>query len=453
MVPAKNLRLRVLTSEDTGQIHRTALKVLREIGMEVHDDETRKRLKDIGCREGAKGYLTFDEEVVERSISTVPRKLVLYDRNGHVAVDTGDATPRFSPGTGCIDVLDYETGAHRPCVLDDVVKTARVCDKLPHIGLVLSLGSPSDVAPHEEAIQIVHAIVRNTAKPLAFLGHNEIETGQIWQYLSDLAGGWEPFSRKPFAIDLTGPTSPLRLGAEACRRLRFAASRGLPVVCFPAVMPGATAPMTLAGALAQTGAEILAGIVVHQMERPGAPVMSGAAIIPIDMRTGNISYGSPEYALICLATTDYLRDLGIPSWSGSGCSDAHTVDSQAAAEAGMNMVMSVLAGTSLTHNLGFLSSGKTGSLEMLVLCDELAGMASGIATGVTVNEKTLAYDVIKDAVKEGSFISTDHTLNHARTAMWIPSIFRRIPLPQWIESGGKSMGERIKEKLEALLNE
>jgi len=453
MRPAKNLRLRVLTEEETRQIHRTALKTLHEMGMDVQDDGTRKRLKDIGCRDGENGYLVFPGEVVEGAISTVPSGMVIYDRNGNVAVDTEDTTPRFSPGGGCIDVLDYETGAHRPCVLEDIVGTARVCDKLPNIDLVASLGSPSDASPHEEAIETVRAIVENTTKPLSFLGHDEVETGQVWQYLADVAGGWDSLSRKPFAIDCTGATSPLKLGAEACRRLRFAASKCLPVVCFPAVMPGATAPATLSGALAQTGAEILAGIVIHQMERPGAPVISGAAIIPLDMRTGNICYGSPEYALICHATVDYLRDIGVPSWSGSGCSDAHTVDSQAAAEAGMNILMSVFAGTSWTHNLGFLSSGKTGSLEMLVLCDELAGMASRIAAGIVVNEESLAFDVIKSAGKTGSFIAEDHTLSHARTELWIPSLFQRMTLPQWVESGVKSMHERIKEKLKALLNE
>ena len=451
MRPAKNLRLRVLTEEETPQIHKAALRTLHEIGMDVHDDETQERLKDKGCRVGENGYLIFPDDVVERAIVTVPSKIVLYDRNGNVAIDTEDTTPRFSPGSGCVDVLDCETDRHRPCVLQDIIKTARLCDKLPNIDLVASLGSPSDVPPHEEAIQTVRAIVEHTTKPLDFLGHNETETARVWQYLADVAGGWESLSRKPFAIDLTGATSPLKLGEEACRRLRFAASRCLPVVCFPAVMPGATAPVTLSGALVQAAAEILGGVVVHQMEHPGAPVISGAAIIPLDMRTGNICYGAPEYALICQATVDYLRDIGIPSWSGSGCSDGHTVDSQAAAEAGMNLLVSALAGTSWTHNLGFLSSGKTGSLEMLVLCDELAGMASRIAAGIMVNDEALAFDVINRAGKTGSFIAEDHTLAHARTEMWVPSLFQRITLPQWAESGAIPMAQRIKEKLRELL--
>ncbi|MBW2056706.1 MAG: trimethylamine methyltransferase family protein [Deltaproteobacteria bacterium] len=453
MKKSNSLRLRVLSEEETEQIHRTALRVLGEIGMDVQDEETRKRLKEMGCREGGDGYLLFGPELVARSLATVPPSLTLYDRNGNVAVNTGDGRPRFSPGTGCLNILDYRTGVHRPFLLEDIVRTARVCDRLSNIDLVLSLGAPSDVPPQQEAIRTVRAMVEHTGKPLAFLGHNEKETGQVWQFLADVAGGWQALSQRPFGMDLTGPTSPLRLGEEACRRLRFAAKRSLPVVCFPAVMPGATAPMTLAGALAQTAAEILGGIVVHQMEGPGAPVMSGAAIIPMDMRTGSICYGSPEYGLVCLATADYFSDIGVPSWSGSGCSDAHTVDSQAAAEAGMNMVMSVLMGTGLTHNLGFLSSGKTGSLEMLVLCDELAGMVSRIAGGIAVDEERLAYRVIRDAGKKGAFISSNHTLEHARTEMWTPSLLCRVPLAQWTESGSKTMHERTREKLRDLLGE
>lgn len=453
MPPGKRLRLRVLPEEDTRRIHSTALKILREIGIDVHDGETRKILNDIGCREGDRGYLLFPDPVVQQAIATVPSRVVLYDRNGDVAVDTNEGTTRFSPGSGCIEVLDHETDVHRPCLLEDIAKTARVCDRLPHIDLVASLGSPRDVPPHEEAIRTVRAIVENTAKPFDFLGHDEVETAQVWQFLADEAGGWTSLSRKPFAIDLTGATSPLKFGEEACRRLRFAASRSLPVVCFPALMPGATAPVTLAGALAQAAAEILGGIVIHQREQPGAPVISGAAILPLDMRSGNLCYGGPEYALVCHATVDYLDDIGVPSWSGSGCSDAHTIDAQAAAEAGMNILMSVLAGTSWTHNLGFLSSGKTGSLEMLVLCDELAGMASKVASGIRVNEETLAFDVVKRAGRNGRFITEDHTLAHARTEAWIPSLFQRIPVSHWVESGAKPMQKRIKEKLKSLLSE
>ncbi len=449
----KRLRLRVLSEEDARQVHQAVLQILREPGMRVHDDDTRKMLKDKGCRESNDGYLLFDEELVQQALATVPRRMLLYHRNGETAVDTSDVVPHFSPGINCIDVLDYKTGEHRPCLLEDISKTARVCDRLPHIDMVASLGCPRDVPSDEEALATVRAMVEQTGKPVAFTGHNEIEAAEIWAYLAEVAGGWEALAAKPFALDLTGPTSPLKLSAEACRRLRHAAQKRLPVVCYPGIMPGATGPITLAGTLAQSSAEILTGIVVHQLEAPGAPVVSGSAILPMDMRTGGLAYGAPDYSLACLAAVDYFNAIGVPTWIGAGCSDAHSMDSQAAAEAGMNMLAAVLSGTSFVHNLGYLSSGKTGSLEMLVLSDELAGMACQIAAGSVVNADTLAVDVTRRAAKTGSYLSDAHTLKHVRTEMWIPSLFQRTSLHSWHESGAKTMGARIREKLRALLNE
>jgi trimethylamine--corrinoid protein Co-methyltransferase len=453
MTQGERPRLRVLQKEETRRTHETVLRILREIGLAIHDAETRSRLKALGCRETGDGFLRFSEELVHQALSTAPQRMVLYNREGHVALDTGDTIPRFSPGLGCLNVLDYRTDTHRPCVVQDIVDTARVCERLPRIDLVFSLGDPSDVPPQEEALETVRALVEHTSKPVGFVAHDEIESAQVWTHLAEVAGGWNALSERPFALELTGPTSPLRIGEEACRRLRAAAKRRLPVVCFPGAIPGATAPMTLMGALSQFAAESLGGIVIHQMEEPGAPVVSGAGILPMDMRSGGICYGGPEYIWVCLASADYLSDLGIPSWTGSGCTDSHTVDSQAAAEAGMNIMASVFAGTALTHNFGYLSSGKTGSLEMLVLCEELAGMAGRVTAETRVDEETLAFDAIDRAGKTNSYLTDEHTLRHVRAEMWAPSLFQRISLNRWQESGSKTMRERIRDKLRSLLEE
>ncbi|TET80416.1 MAG: hypothetical protein E3J37_11375 [Anaerolineales bacterium] len=445
-------KLRLLSKEDSCQIHQAALRILEEIGMLVMDQHTRRMLRQAGCRESDDGYLHYDEELVHKALSSVPAKMVLYNRNGEVAVDTDDVIPHFSPGLNCVNVLDYRTGEHRSCCLNDIVETARLCDRLPNIDLAAGLGNPSDVPASEQAMQTVQALSEGTSKPLAFIAHDEVEDEQIWSYLAELAGGWQELSARPFALDLTGPYSPLELGQEACRRLRFAARHRLPVVCYPALLTGATGPVTLAGAIAQSSAEILAGLVVHQLEHPGAPVISGSAILPMDLRTGVIAYGSPEYTLLCLGAVDYFKDLGVPTWFGAGCSDAHIPDAQAAAEAGMNIQIAVLSGTSFIHNLGFLSAGKTGSLEMLVLGDELAGMARRLTDGIVVDEETLGVEVTRRAYKDHSFLTDKHTLSHVRAAMWAPSLFQRTSLKEWGSSGSKTVQERIREKLMDLLH-
>jgi trimethylamine---corrinoid protein Co-methyltransferase len=451
ILPRKKLNLRVLNEVDTQKIHQAALRILGETGMRILDEDTVKVLQGQGCQKSEDGYLLFDEKLIQHALSSVPDNLTLYDRNGKVVVDTHDAVPHFGPGINCIDTLDYKAGIHRPCLLDDISKTARVCDQLQHIDFVQSLGSPSDVPPHEEALATVRSMVAQTRKPIGFTGHDEIESAGIWSYLAEVAGGWDSLSAKPFAIDLTGPISPLKIAAETCRRLRFAAQRHLPVVYFPGLFPGATGAITLAGSLAQCAAEVLAGIVVHQAEEPGAPILTGAGIIPMDMLSGSLFYGSPQLPLSCLAQVDYFNDIGVPTWTTAGCSNAHTVDSQAATEAGRDMLAAALAGTTMTQGLGRLSAGKTGSLEMLVLCDELAGIARRVAAGVPIDEDTLAVDVVKRASKTGSFLQDDHTLDHVRAETWVPSIFCKTDLSSWCSSGSKIMTEVIREKLNTLL--
>ncbi len=446
------MKLRLLSEADSQAIHRAALRILREIGMFVMDHDTHKMLKQAGCRESADGYLLFGEELIERTLKSVPSKMVLYDRNGEEAVDSSGARPYFGPGLNCINVLDHRTGEHRPCRLKDIEETARLCDRLPNIDLAAGLGNPSDLPASEQAMATVQALAEGTLKPLAFIAHDEVEAEQIWSYLAELAGGWEALAARPFALDLTGPRSPLELGEEACRRLRFAARHRLPVVCYPAIIAGAGGPITLAGALAQSAAEILGGIAVHQLEQPCAPIISGSAILPMDMRSGQIAYGSPEYTLACLGAVDYFDHIGVPSWFGAGCSDAHTVDARAAAEAGMNLQTAVISGTSFIHNLGYLSAGRTGSLEMLVLCDELAGMAKSFAAGIEVNEDTLAVEVTRRAYKDHSFLIDEHTLRYVRTAMWQPTLSRRVSTEEWRNSGAKEMQKRVREKLIDLLH-
>lgn len=445
------MKLRLLSEKDSREIYRAAVQILQEMGMLVMDQDTRGLLRKAGCREAEDGFLRFDEGLVQQALASVPDKMVIYDRNGRVAVDSADSLPHFAPGLNCINVLDHRSREHRPCTLKDIEETARLCDRLPNIDLAAGLGNPADLPADRQALATVKALAEGTGKPLAFIAHDENEDEEIWSYLAELAGGWKALSDKPFALDLTGPYSPLELGEEACRRLRFSARHRLPVVCYPALITGAAGPVTLAGAIAQSSAEVLAGIVVHQLEQPGSPLISGSAVLPMDLMSGGIAYGSPEYTLACLGAVDFFADLGIPSWFGAGCSDSHTVDAQAAAEAALGLQSAVLSGTSFIHNLGYLSAGKTGSLEMLVLCDEIAGALKAFLGGITVDRDNLAVEVTRRGYKDHSFLMDEHTLAHMRSAMWQPSIFRRATREQWSESGSFPAGKRLREKVMELL--
>ena len=451
-LPQGKLRVPVLDTQAAAKIHEVTLRILWEIGAAVDDRETRSGLlTGHGCRERDHGRIAFPEDLVARILEGLPERVLLYDQDGRVAVDTGEKTPRFCPGHNCVNVLDHITGEHRPGLLEDIVRAAKVAEALSNIDCCATLGYPNDVPAEEEALSSVRAMMTHSKKPFVFTAHDEVIAERIWDAIAAQMGGWNRLSDKPIGLDLTGPVSPLKLGEELCRRLKLAARNNLPVVCYPALFPGMAGPISLAGAIAQSSAETLAGVVIHQLENPGAPILSGSAILPMDMRRADLAYGSPEYMLANLGASDYFNYIGLPNWVGGGCSDAHVPDLQAAAEVGANLSQAVLAGTPFIHNLGFLSGGRTGSLEMLVLCDELAGQAATFAGGIAVDQDALAFEVIRRASPENAYLTDEHTMARYLTENWLPELFERSDVAQWHESGARDLRTKTRDRLADIL--
>ncbi|WP_306115608.1 MULTISPECIES: trimethylamine methyltransferase family protein [unclassified Roseovarius] len=447
------LRLRLVDQQQVTMIHDAVLKILSEIGVVLEHEATRAMLiADHGCRLGDDGYLRMPPDLVERALGTVPPAIRLYDLNGNLKVDTSSRVTAYCPGHNCVRVLDWRTGTLRPCTLQDIRETARLCEALPNLSMSCSLGYPGDIPAEDEAVETVRTLFAHCTKPAAILAHDEHIQARILSHLSELVGGYGNLADKPVALELMGPISPLRLPGEFCERIINAARHHLPIVCYPATFPGMSSPISVAGAIAQSSAEAIAGIVIHQLTEPGAPIMSGSAVLPMDMRQADLAYGAPEYMLNGLGAADYFSFIGVPSWVGAGCSDSHAFDAQAAAEAGANMAIAALAGTPFVHNLGFLSGGRTGSLEMLALCDELIGWSNQMAAGCAVDADAVAFDVVKRAAPDNSFLTDPHTQDRYLGENWYPAMFERSDAEAWLENGGVDLQARIRGKLSQVLD-
>ncbi len=419
--------------------------------MQVDDAEAGRMLLKAGCRD-VDGRVHYPAEVVKRALETVPAKIRFFTQDGTLAFSTDEQIPRFGTAVNCVQVLDPVTDEYRPCLIGDIKNHGRLQEVLPYIDFASSLGYPSDVPVQSEALESARALLETTRKPIFFTGHDEHGVRRIWEEMALAVGGMGNLADKPIGLDLVGPVSPLKLGAEGCQRLIMAARLMLPVVCYPAIFPGMACPLTLAGAITQAAAESLAGIVLSQLAQPGVPIMSGSSVMPMDMRRADMAIGSPEYTLAGIGAAELYAHIGVPSWLGSGCSDAHEIGPQALAEASASLQATSMACTSLTHNLGLLSSGRTGSMEMLVACDELAAMATRFATGIEVTTEAIAVDVIKRAAPDNSFLTDPHTLARYETEMWIPGLLRRGSLEEWQHDGEQSLGIRLKDKTLSLLN-
>jgi trimethylamine--corrinoid protein Co-methyltransferase len=216
-------------------------------------------------------------------------------------------------------------------------------------------------------------------------------------------------------------------------------------------MMGGTAPATMAGGLALGNAEVLSSLVMHQLKRPGAPFVYGSGLHHLDMRTTISVYSAPEFELARVAVAEMGRFYDLPTWGYAGHSDSCTMDEQAAADAAFSVLASLLAGSNLVHDVGYLEAGLTTSPEMIVFTAEMIQMLRRFMGGVSLDAHSLALDVIHSVGPGGEFLSTEHTMDHFRD-FWEPTLFNRQRVEDWVEAGSKRLGDRLRERTVAIID-
>jgi trimethylamine--corrinoid protein Co-methyltransferase len=248
------------------------------------------------------------------------------------------------------------------------------------------------------------------------------------------------------------PSTPLQHSREAIDKLLFCAEHALPVTHSPAPMMGGTAPVTLAGAVALGNAEMLSGLVMHQLKRAGAPFLYGHGVHHLDMREMISVYGAPEFQLARVLAAEMGRFYHLPVWGYSAHSDSKVMDGQAAADAQFSVLVALLAKTNLNHDVGYLESGLTHSPEYMVLTDEIIAMTRPFANGFALDDESLALEVIHQVGPGGQFMAQEHTLTHWRE-LWMPKLFDRTRLERWEKRGSKDINARVRERTLTILDE
>ncbi|RKX78021.1 MAG: trimethylamine methyltransferase [Spirochaetes bacterium] len=442
--------INLLTDDQCEEIYLAALEVLERVGVMVYNEEALTLLKEAGARV-KRNHVILPSYLVKKALSTAPSRIAIGNRNGERAMFLEKGRVYFGSGSDTQYTMDIGTGERRLVVKQDVVNAARVIDALKNIDFAMSLGIISDVPPRSAYIHQFEALLLNTAKPIVYTagGREDVET--ILAMAEVAAGSKEKLEDNPFLICYAEPTSPLVHPREAVEKLLFCSQRRMPVMYVPALMLGATGPVTMAGALVVTNAETLTGLVIHQLKNPGAPFIAGGAAPALDMGTSLCSYGSPEEHLSCAFNAAMARFYNLPSFSTAGCSDSHLFDQQAGMEAGYSILMQALAGGNLIHDLGYLGAGMTSSLEMLLLGDEMAGIARHILKGLEISKETLAMEVIEKAGPGGTFLGENHTLKYFKSAVYYPGLLNRFDYVRWKKEGAESFYDRATRKVREIL--
>ncbi len=444
-------RLEMFDRAQCEQIHLASLEILRRTGVRVFQDEALDLLKEAGAQVSDENLVRIPARLVEWALKQAPSRIGLCARGSdRVVVPLEGRQVNFGPGSDCLNYLDPNTGETRPFTRADVADCIRLVDALPELGFLMSMGIPSDLKIANVYRQQFAMMLEHSAKPIVFVCDDRADCEAITAMAAAAAGGMEKLRLNPTLLLYSEPTTPLKHSPTATEKLLYMAEQELPIVHSPAPMMGGTAPVTLAGGLALGNAEVLSSLVMNQLKRAGAPFVYGSGLHHMDMRTTISVYGAPEFQLARVAVAAMGRYYGLPTWGYAGHSDSNVMDEQAAADAVFSVLIALLAGNNLVHDVGYLEAGLTTSPEMIVFTAEVISMARHFMAGINLDAEAMALEVIHQVGPGGNYLASEHTMAHFRD-LWQPTLFDRQRAQDWRARGAKRLGDRLREKTTAII--
>jgi trimethylamine--corrinoid protein Co-methyltransferase len=415
--PLLHQRLEVLSSGDLDQIHSASLRILEKAGVRFDSLEALSLLRQAGAGiEGSQARLPAS--LVEKAIASAPGKVTLYARDPAKNLYLGEGNVHFSSGFGATWVRDLETGQVRSANLNDLAVFTRLADALELAHLVLFAVVPQDVQARMLDVVCTAEVLQNTTKHVQL----SLEKAELLDYVLRIAH--QVVGRdQPLPISAGGvPNSPLHYSEDVAVKFMRLARENVPCFIVCGAMAGATAPITLAGLLAQQNAEFLAGAVIHQLANPGAPLIYGTFSAGFDMRYTKMALGGPELSLITCATQQLCDLYQIPlGYATGGVTDSPVSDVQAGVEKTFGVVSAALAGVDVIHDgaSGLLGAGMVSSLDQMLVDHDLCASTRYFLQGIPVTEENLAEDLISSTGPDGNFILSDHTVRHLRKSLFI----------------------------------
>ena len=443
--PARRAEVRVWDDETCRRVHEATCAVLAETGVEARHPRALELLRQAGagvCDTRAR----LPRELVEGALASAPRRFALRGRapDGSLDRELADGETWFGTGPDCLYVADPRDGRRR-ARLADVERYASLCDRLPNIDFVMSMGLPEDTDPERVDLAQLAAMLAGTRKPIVVSSPFGGESLRAMVAMAAACG------QAASLACLTMSSPPLQLDEVCLDKLLVCAELEVPAVLAPSPSAGSTAPASIPAIVVVANAEVLAGLVVAQLARPGAPFVYGAGVGVLNMGTMVESYRAPGVALGNQACIDLARWYGLPSWAYAGDSDSKLFDEQAAAEAAMGAILGELCRATLLHDVGYLESGLQSSYESLVLGDEFAAYARAFGRELPVDDEALALDEIRRAGPGGNHLARPMTRARYRDFRQ-SGLLDQSAYERWRAEGATTLKQRVAARTADLLD-
>lgn len=444
-----------LTYENVKLIDQTGRRILEEVGIRISDKTLLDKLKKSKVQVDYDQQIArFEGNILDRFLGYAPTQFVLYSRDGQNDLHMGEGKVHFTSGGRVFRILDMSTGGYRLTMLRDVANAATLVNRLDYIRGYVIACQAHDVEPHSYHLNDFYHSFNHTTKHVMGGCTDLRGARQMWELASLIAGGKNKLEEKPFVSVIVNPISPLTFDAGTLAIIDFCASHGIPIICDPAPIAGATGPVTLAGNLAQMHAEALAGVILTQILVPGAKVIYGAVATNMDLRTMELTMGSVEMGMMNAAATHLAKLYNLPVYATGGVTESKRPDIQAGFEKNFSNLLVAMAGADCIHMAaGMLDSGNSISYEQYVIDNENIGMIQRILRGIKVDEGTMAFDVIKNVGPGGNYVMEEHTIEHMMDEFFYPNLTVRCNFDIWEEKGRPDMLSRSNELVQKILSE
>jgi len=449
-------KLEFLSRETVDRALDEAYELLVNPGVRVHYDEALQLLADAGATVDMESRVAkIPRSLAEKAVDTAPSSFHLYNLDGEPVVHYGGDDVHFDPGSAAIEIADYGANQSRVPVTADCENFVRLAEMLPQIDAVATSIVCGDVPEGMSDWYRLYLLLLYARKPIV-TGTFAIESFAIMhELLVAVAGSAEVLAEKPRAIFDVCPSPPLLWSDITCANLIDAARAGVPAELVSMPLMGATGPATVIGSAVQHAAECLSGITIHQLAKPGSPIVWGGSPASFDMRTGTPPMGAMATMMLDCTYAQIgkmIKPGGLPTHAYLGMSDSKIVDAQTGLESASGAILGALTGINMMSGPGMLDFESCFSLEKLVIDAEIVGMAKRLVSGVGDSEEPLAVDVMREVGHAGNFLRADHTRRHFRTEDYIPTeVIDRDYRQTWFDKGALDINARAHRRMEELV--
>ncbi len=431
---------RPLSEDDMRAIHGSALKVLEEIGLADAPESGVASMTAAGAILGEDGRLRFPSALVETMLEQAARDLVLHGRSPAHDLTLSPYKVHYGTAGAAVHLIDIKTREYRDSTLADLFAAARLAEALEHVHFFQRPMVARDIEDNYELdINTLYACIAGTTKHVGTSFVHADHVSGVFELLHLVAGSEQAWRARPFVSNTNCfVVPPLKFATESCEAMEACIAGGMPVLLLSAGQAGATSPAPIAGAIVQAVAECLAGVVYVNSIAPGHPAIFGTWPFVSDLRSGAMSGGSGEQALLTAACAQMGNYYRLPTGSAAGIADAKLPDMQAGYEKAISNVMAGLAGLNMVYeSIGMHASLLGFCLESMIIDNDMIGQCLRCVRGIEVTAEKMAVDTIAKVCLEGPghYLGHEQTLGLMQSEYLYPVVGDRTSPKEWAEVG------------------